>query len=103
MHKNASSGDAALAAGFEGADKAACDRQIKTSVFANDDGALTAHLTGDDAIIHGCRHFLNAPTHIVAAGEKNAVDAWIFHQRLAHFGVAVKQVDDTRWKASFLE
>ena len=88
--------DAALAAGLEGADEAAVDRQIEPGVLADDDGALAAHLAGDDAIVMLGRQLLDALADVVAAGEQDDVDVGIAHQRLAGLAVAVDQVDDAR-------
>ena len=52
VHEDAARRDAALAARLEGADEAARHRQVEPGVLADDDGALAAHLAGDDAVVN---------------------------------------------------
>ncbi len=82
-NQDAARRDAALAAGLEGADDAAGHGQVEPGVLADDDGALAAHLAGDDAVVMLRRELLDAMADVVAAGEQHDVDAGIADQRLA--------------------
>ena len=85
------------------ADEGAVHGQVEPGVLADDDGALAAHLAGDDAVVNGRPTLLDAAADVVAAGEQHDVDVGVAHQRLAGLGVAVDQVEDARREAGFLE
>src|SRR5262249_33810551 len=94
---------AALAAGLERADDGAGHGQVEPGVLADDDGALAAHLGGDDAVEKVRGNLLDAVADLVTAREQRAVPARGAPQGPARLGGAVYQVDHARWEARLLE